>query len=71
MIKLTKLNAEVVWVNPLIIENVIQPKDTILSLTNGHKYMVQESPEEIIEKCVQYLTRIGLTGTQQTKSERT
>lgn len=47
MIKVTKINGDHIWINPLIIETIVVTPDPLITLTNGHKYIVKESPEEI------------------------
>jgi len=50
MIRVTKLNGEEIVINNDLIEFVETTPDTIISLVDGKKIMVQESPDQIIEK---------------------
>ncbi len=50
MIKLTKLNNSEIVINDDLIEFVEAIPDTIISLTDGKKIMVKESPDEVIRK---------------------
>jgi len=50
MIRVTKLNDELIVINDDLIEFVEETPDTIISLTDGKKIMVKESPDEIIKK---------------------
>lgn len=50
MIRVTKLNDEQIVINDDLIEFVEETPDTIISLTDGKKIMVKESPDEIIKK---------------------
>jgi len=54
MIHVTRLNHTPVVLNCDLIEHVETTPDTVISLTTGQKLMVLESPEEIIERVVQY-----------------
>lgn len=58
MIKLSKLNREVYFINPSLIEFMEETPDTVISMTNGKKVLVTESAEEIIEKIVEFYRRI-------------
>ena len=50
MIRVTKLNDEIIIINNDLIEFIETTHDTIISLKDGKKIMVKETPEEIIEK---------------------
>lgn len=50
MIKVTRLNGQLIVVNADLIEFVEEIPDTIISLTTGKKIMVQEDADDIIEK---------------------
>jgi flagellar protein FlbD len=50
MISLTRLNGERIAVNPDLIERAEETPDTVLTLTNGTRYVVTESIEELAEK---------------------
>jgi flagellar protein FlbD len=54
MIYLTRLSHTPVVVNADLIEHVETTPDTVVSLTTGQKFIVLESPEEIIERVVKY-----------------
>lgn len=53
MISLTRLNGERIAVNPDLIERAEATPDTVLTLTNGTKYVVSESLDELSER-IQY-----------------
>ena len=65
MIYVERLNGSVMWLNPLLIESIESTPDTIVTLTNGHKYVLLDTPEGIVEKSVEYLHRIGIAGAVQ------
>ncbi len=54
MIKLTKLNQEVIFVNPDLIEFIDAMPDTMLSMTTNKKLNVLETPEEVIDRIIEY-----------------
>ena len=58
MIKVTRLNREVVFVNADLIEYVETTPDTVISLTTGEKFMVLESPDQIVDLVVAYERRV-------------
>jgi flagellar protein FlbD len=54
MIHLTRLNHVPLIVNADLIEHVEVTPDTVVALTNGQKFMVLESAEEVVDKVIQY-----------------
>ena len=54
MIKLTRLNHVPLIVNADLIEHVEVTPDTVVALTNGQKFLVLESAEEIVEKVIEF-----------------
>ncbi len=60
MIKLTKLNHEVLYLNPLIIESIEITPDTVIVLTNGKTLVVSDSIETIVEEIVAFYGRFRL-----------
>jgi flagellar protein FlbD len=58
MIRLTRLNNIPFYLNPDLIEHVESTPDTLISLTNGQKYMVLEAAEEVLERVVALRQRI-------------
>jgi flagellar protein FlbD len=53
MIQLSKLNREIVFVNPDLIRWIEVRPDTMVTFTDGHQLMVREKPDEILQKIVQ------------------
>ncbi len=47
MICLHRLKGEEFWVNHRLIETVESNPDTVITLSNDHRYIVRESPQEI------------------------
>jgi len=54
MIEATRLNGETVWINPEVIEIVETTPDTMIKMTNGRKFMVKESPDQIKQRFLVY-----------------
>lgn len=57
MIKLTRLDGEVLVVNAELIESISCGSETLVSLTTGRKLMVRESPEVVADLAVAYRAR--------------
>jgi flagellar protein FlbD len=57
MIQLTRINHSCLILNADLIEHIQATPDTVITLTNGHNYLVLESPEEIIQLIVDYRRR--------------
>lgn len=60
MIELTRLNGKTFVINSDLIETVEETPDTVVTLTVGSKYVVQESKEDIINKVIEFRRRIML-----------
>lgn len=54
MIKLTRFNSNMLTINAEIIETIEETPDTVITLTNGKKYIVQESIDEVIQLIIEY-----------------
>ncbi|OHD68998.1 MAG: flagellar protein [Spirochaetes bacterium RBG_16_49_21] len=54
MIQLHRLNGSEFILNDHHIETIEETPDTVITLTNEKKYLVQESKDEIIQKIVEY-----------------
>lgn len=70
MIHLTRLNGTELWVNPLLIETIERTPDTIVTLTNSHKYVVRDTPDEIRLAAIHYLREIGIVAANQMRVEQ-
>jgi flagellar protein FlbD len=62
LVPLTRLNGTSLWLNPLLIESVEATPDSVVTLTNGHKYLIRESPADISKLVIQFYSEIGLIG---------
>lgn len=65
MIKLTKINGVECFLNNNQFEIIEESPDTCITMTNGNRYLVKESGDEIQEKIISYnvevLRRAGKT----------
>ncbi|MBO4387182.1 MAG: flagellar FlbD family protein [Treponema sp.] len=60
MIEVTRLNGKKYWINPHQIESMEQNPDLTLTLLSGKKVVVSDTPEEVVDKVVEYRRRIGI-----------
>jgi len=58
MIILTKINHAPIALNSDLIEYIEETPDTVITLTNNEKVVVNESMSEIVRKVVQYRRQI-------------
>lgn len=58
MITVTQLNGQEVLVNPELIERVEGGPETVVVLTNGHRYIVSTPPEAIRDQVLAYRAEI-------------
>ncbi len=59
MIRVTRINHVPLVLNSDLIEHVEVTPDTVVSLTNGQKFMVLESPEEVISRVIEFRRQIS------------
>lgn len=60
MIDVLRLDGKKYWVNPHMIESMESTPDLTLTMLSGKKIIVKNSPEELIEKIIQYRRNIGV-----------
>lgn len=60
MIKLVGLNNKEFYLNENHIEKIESVPETVLTLSNGKKYIVNESIDEVISSIVEFKKRIHL-----------
>lgn len=58
MIWVTRLRGQTVIINADLIECVEHTPDTVITMIDGRKYMVEETPDEIIARTMQYRTSV-------------
>lgn len=54
MLILTKLDGKKLMVNEAQIETVVETPDTVITMQNGHNYIVKETIDEIYQSCVDF-----------------
>lgn len=54
MVILTKLNGKEIMINENHIETITENPDTVITMTNGHTYIVQEKMDEILHKIIAF-----------------
>ena len=59
MIRLTRINQVPIVVNSDLIELVESTPDTLVSLSTGQKFMVLESPDEVIDRVISFRKAIS------------
>jgi len=59
MIKVSRLNGSEYYINPHQIESVEIHPDTTLLMLSGKHVVVKETVEELIDRIVEYRSRIG------------
>ncbi|HOJ63117.1 MAG TPA: flagellar FlbD family protein [Spirochaetota bacterium] len=59
MIKLTKLNGDVFYLNPHLIERLEEKPDTVITMDSQIQYIVREKIDEILEKIINYRKNLG------------
>ncbi|MFC3882566.1 flagellar FlbD family protein [Bacillus songklensis] len=64
MVTLTRLNGKPFMLNALYIEQVESFPDTTITLTNGKKFVVRESTEEVNNLITSYYRKINVLGLQ-------
>jgi len=65
LIKVTRLNGVEYWLNPHLIEVIEKRPDTTITLLSGKKIVVKESPEEIINKIIEYRRKLGISAQEE------
>ena len=58
MIQLTRINHIPLVLNSDVIEHIEMTPDTVISLTNGQKFVVLESSDEVIRKVIDFRREI-------------
>lgn len=60
MIKVTRFQGKEFYLNSDLIEYIESNPDTVITLTTGKKFVIQEKPEEIVERIIQFRKEINL-----------
>ncbi|MDQ0245690.1 flagellar protein FlbD [Bacillus fengqiuensis] len=64
MIAVTRLNGKSFMLNALYIEQIESFPDTTIALTNGKKFVVRESVEEVNELITSFYRKVNIIGWQ-------
>ena len=59
MISLTRINHAQLVLNSDLIEQIQATPDTVITLTNGRNYMVIESPEEVVNRVLEFKRKLS------------
>ncbi len=59
MIKVKRLNGKEFVVNGELIMYIEETPDTVITLTNGQKIVVQQSVDEVIDEVIGYKSKIN------------
>lgn len=62
MISLTRINGTQLFLNSDLIEHLEVTPDTVVSLTNGQKFVVLETAEEVVRRMVEFRRSVYQTG---------
>ncbi len=62
MIRLTRINHVPLVLNADLIEHVETTPDTVISMTNGQKFVVLESTGDVIRKVIEFRREILRSG---------
>lgn len=62
MIQVERLNGSSYFINPHMIESMECLPDLTITMLSGKKIVVRNSPEDVVNKIVEYRSRIGING---------
>ncbi|MEO6044303.1 MAG: flagellar FlbD family protein [Tepidiformaceae bacterium] len=54
MIQLTRIDGTKFYINPDLIEVMEASHDTHVTLTNGHRYVCAESPDDVVQRIAEF-----------------
>lgn len=61
MISVTRLDGNIYWINPHMIESMEKTPDLTITFLSGKKVVVKDSPEELIQRIMDYRRRLGIS----------
>lgn len=70
MIYLKRMNNKEFVLNVDLIEIIEETPDTVITLTNGHKMIVMESVNEVIQKIIEYKRNIYIENIDKVKPNK-
>ena len=59
MIKLTKLNGDIFYVNPHQIERIEERPDTVITMDSQNQYIVKEKIDAIYNEIIEFRRKLG------------
>jgi flagellar protein FlbD len=59
MIEVTRINGSIFFVNPDLIVTLEETPDTVITLTNGEKFVVRETPQVLIERFLEVKRKLS------------
>ena len=62
MIEVTRLKGSKIIINAELIESIEETPDTVITLTNGKRYVVGEQASELVSRVIEYKRRIACSG---------
>ena len=62
MIRLKRLNKSEIVINSDLIQYIEETPDSVITMTNGHKVVVADSAEVIIQKVIEFRKKIHSLG---------
>jgi flagellar protein FlbD len=62
MIAVTRLDGSAILLNDDLIESIEQTPDTMLLLVNGHKMLVRDAPDQLVQRIVEFRRAISDEG---------
>ncbi|TKC18664.1 flagellar FlbD family protein [Robertmurraya kyonggiensis] len=65
MINVTRLNGKSFIINAIYIETIESFPDTTITLSNGNKYVVKESKDQVVQLVTKFYQTVNLIGLQQ------
>lgn len=60
MIQVERLNGSSYFINPHMIESMECLPDLTITMLSGKKIVVRNSPEDVVNKIIEYRSRIGI-----------
>ena len=59
MVRLSRFDGSEFYINADLIEIIEMTPDTVISLTNGRKFVVRQSADEVVSLVVDYKRRVA------------
>jgi len=59
MISVKRLNGEEIMVNPHLIETIEATPDTVITLINGKRLVVQDPIADVVDRIIEYRKIVG------------